>query len=142
MYNNIRHLTKFKTDSIMLRNSSSLPYHLNFQVQFKFYIDLIICKKKTKKQKKTHHMYQQEAHGPHRSPEKTVQINKHIWLHHNVNKEKKKTLLTSWKFIGSSFERTWIPFTQGCFVLSLVEIGPLVLEKKILKFRQCIFAVP
>ena len=25
----------------------------------------------------------QEAHGPHRSPEKTVQINKHIWLYHN-----------------------------------------------------------
>ena len=27
--------------------------------------------------------FQQEAHGPHRSPEKTVQINKHIWLYHN-----------------------------------------------------------
>ena len=27
----------------------------------------------------------QEAHGPHRSPEKTVQINKHIWLYHNVD---------------------------------------------------------
>ena len=31
---------------------------------------------------------------------------------------------------GPSFEQTLIPFTQGCFVLSLVEIGPLVLEKK------------
>ena len=30
-----------------------------------------------------------------------------------------------------SFEQTWIPFTQGCFVLSLVEIGSVVLEKKI-----------
>ena len=28
------------------------------------------------------------------------------------------------------FEQTWIPFTQGCFVPSLVEIGPVVLEKK------------
>ena len=25
----------------------------------------------------------------------------------------KKTLLTLWEFIGSSFEQTWIPFTQG-----------------------------
>ena len=31
---------------------------------------------------------------------------------------------------GLSFEQTWIPFTQGCFVLSLVEIGSVVLEKK------------
>ena len=38
-----------------------------------------------------------------------------------------------------SFEQTWIPYTKGCFVLSLVEIGPVVLEKKILKIRQCIF---
>ena len=29
-----------------------------------------------------------------------------------------------------AFELTWIPFTQGCFVPSLVEIGPVVLEKK------------
>ena len=29
--------------------------------------------------------YKQEAHGPHRSPEKTVQINKHIWLYQNVD---------------------------------------------------------
>ena len=35
---------------------------------------------------------------------------------------------------GSSFEQTWIPFTQRCFVSSLVEIGPVVLEKKIFKF--------
>ena len=35
----------------------------------------------------------QEAHGPHRSPEKTVQINKHIWLYHNVDKEKKKKII-------------------------------------------------
>ena len=28
------------------------------------------------------------------------------------------------------FEQTWIPFTQGCIVPSLVEIGSVVLEKK------------
>ena len=35
------------------------------------------------------------------------------------------------KGLGPSFEQTWIPFTQGCFVPSLVEIDPMVLEKKI-----------
>mgnify|MGYP003686606297 CR=1 FL=1 len=36
----------------------------------------------------------QEVHGPHRSPEKTVQINKHIRLYHNVDQEKKKNIIT------------------------------------------------
>ena len=31
---------------------------------------------------------------------------------------------------GPSFEQTWIPFIQGCIALSLVEIGPVFLEKK------------
>ena len=31
-----------------------------------------------------------------------------------------------------SFEQAWFPFIQGCSVLCLVEIGPVVLEKKIL----------
>ena len=34
-----------------------------------------------------------------------------------------------WEGRGPSFEQTWIPFTQGSFVPSLVEIGPVVLEK-------------
>ena len=37
---------------------------------------------------------------------------------------------------------TCVPFTKGCFVLSLVEIGPIVLEKKIFKFRQCKLLTP
>ena len=32
---------------------------------------------------------------------------------------------------GPSFEEIWIPITQGFFVSSSVEIGPVVLEKKI-----------
>ena len=32
---------------------------------------------------------------------------------------------------GPLFEQTWLPLTQGCFVPSLVEIGPLVLEETI-----------
>ena len=35
-----------------------------------------------------------------------------------------------WEGHGPSFEQTWIPFTQEYFVPSLVEIGPVVLEKK------------
>ena len=35
-----------------------------------------------------------------------------------------------WEGRGPSFEQTWIPFTQGYFVPSLVEIGLVVLEKK------------
>ena len=41
---------------------------------------------------------------------------------------------------GPSFEQTWIPFNQGCFVPSFVEIGPVVLENKIFKICHCIFA--
>ena len=36
---------------------------------------------------------------------------------------------------------TWIPFTQGWVVSILVEIDPVVLEKKIFKFRHYIFAI-
>ena len=46
-------------------------------------------KKKTKhtnkQNKKKKRNKQQEAHGPHRSPEKTVQIIKRIRLYHNVD---------------------------------------------------------
>ena len=61
-------------------------------------------------------MSEQEPHGPHRSPEKTGKQFKSIntWLYHNVDLEKKKTLLSYWEFIGSSFEETWIPIIQGC----------------------------
>ena len=39
---------------------------------------------------------------------------------------------------GPSFDQIQIPFTHGCFVPSLVEIGQVVMEKKIFEFRQCI----
>ena len=42
---------------------------------------------------------------------------------------------------GPSFEQTGILITQGCFVPSLVEIGPVVLKKKIFKVCQCIYAI-
>ena len=42
--------------------------------------------------------------------------------------------------MGPSFEEIWIPFTKGCIVAGLVEADLVVLEKKIFKFRQRIFA--
>ena len=36
-------------------------------------------------------------------------------------------------------KQTWIPFTKGCFVPSLVEICPV--EEDFFKFCQCIFAI-
>ena len=44
---------------------------------------------------------------------------------------REKNIIDFKEFIGSAFEQTWIPFTQGWFVPSLVEIGSVVLEKKI-----------
>jgi hypothetical protein len=34
-----------------------------------------------------------------------------------------------WRGPGPLFEQTWIPFIQGWFVPSLIDFGPLVLEK-------------
>ena len=45
-----------------------------------------------------------------------------------------------WAGCGPSFEQTWIPFSQECSVPSLVDIGPVVLEK-ILKSCQFIFII-
>ena len=55
-------------------------------------------------------------------------------------KRRKNPSLSIWELNGSSFEQTWIFFTQGCFVSSFVEIGTVVLEK-IFEFHQCIFAI-
>ena len=55
----------------------------------------------------------QEVHGPHRSPEKTVQINKHIWLYHNVDEEKKKTLLTLWDLLVPQLNKLESPSSKS-----------------------------
>ena len=39
-----------------------------------------------------------------------------------------------WKRTGPSFEQSWIPHTQECFVSSLVGIDPVVLERNIFNF--------
>ena len=80
----------------------------------------------------------QEAHWQHRSPEKTVQINKHIIIIMLI-KRRKNPLLTLWELNCSSFEQTWILISQEGIMPSLVEICPVVLEKKIFKSCQFIF---
>ena len=40
-----------------------------------------------------------------------------------------------------SFEQTWSPYTRGYFVPNLVEIGPVVLDRKIFKSYQFIFII-
>ena len=40
-------------------------------------------------------------------------------------------IIAHWKRVWPFTWRTWIPFTKRCIVLSLVEIAPAVLEKKI-----------
>ena len=42
--------------------------------------------------------------------------------------------ISPWKKQGPLFEQTWIPYTQECFVPSLVKIGPVVLEKMSIYF--------
>ena len=42
---------------------------------------------------------------------------------------------------GVAFHLNKLPFIQGCFVPSLIEIGPVGLENKIFKFRKCFFAI-
>ena len=49
--------------------------------------------------------------------------------------------ISPWKRVGPSFHQTWVFITQECFVPSLVEISPVLLEKNIFKFRQCIWAI-
>ena len=44
------------------------------------------------------------------------------------------------KGCGPTFGQTWIPFSKGCYLPSLIELGPVVLEK-IFKFCQCIFTI-
>jgi hypothetical protein len=46
-----------------------------------------------------------------------------------------------WRGTGLLFEQFKIPVTQGWFIPTLIEIGLLVLEKKIKKKNQCIFTL-
>ena len=71
-------------------------------------------------------MKKQEPHGPHRSPEKTVQINKHK-LDYIITLIKLKKIYINFMIIYCFF--IWIP-TQGCFVPKLVKIGSVVLETR------------
>ena len=62
-----------------------------------------------------------------------------LWLYQNIDQEREKNLLFENKVVLIC--KTLSFFAQGCFMPSLVVIGPAVLEKKIFEFRQCIFAI-
>ena len=53
----------------------------------------------------------------------------------------KKNIFSFLRIAWSSIVKPWVSFTWGCIVASLVEIGSVSVEKKILKFCQCIFAI-
>ena len=50
-------------------------------------------------------------------------------------------IFSPWKGWGPLFEHIWIPFIQGSFGSSLVEIGAVVLEKMIFLIRLCNFTI-
>ena len=50
-------------------------------------------------------------------------------------------LVTKYRTPGKGHSPSFDHYNKGSYVLSLVEIGPVVLEKKISKFIHCIFAV-
>ena len=49
-------------------------------------------------------------------------------------------IISSWNGAGSFIWKNWTPVTQECFVSFFVEISLVVLEEKIINFRQYIFA--
>ena len=59
----------------------------------------------------------------------------------------RQCIITIWKLSPLEkggllhMKKNWIPLIQGCFVPSLVEIGPVVLEKICFKFPQCMFVI-
>ena len=82
----------------------------------------------------------EEAHGQIAHPRNQTHLLKAMIISQHWFGEGKTIisfLISEW----SLFVKPWVSFTKGCFVTSLVEIGPVVLEKKMFKFRQCIFAI-
>ena len=87
-------------------------------------IIFFFIKAKVKKHSVSNTVRKQEVNVPHRSPEKNSsnQFPHRIIL---MLIKRKKSLSTLRELNGSFFAQTWIPFTQRCFVPSLVEIGPV-----------------
>ena len=58
-----------------------------------------------------------------------------ISLEHSTRVSKNHYILLEYKWFF--LVKSWVPFTQGCFVLSFVEIDLLVLNKRTFKVCQC-----
>ena len=56
--------------------------------------------------------------------------------------KEKTDIISLLRIEWSIFIKGWIPFTQGCFVPCLVEIGPVVLEKNIFRFLYFVIISP
>ena len=76
----------------------------------------------------------------HNSHQEQFQINKHIFAKKSLIK-RGKHIISYLRIDCVLFVNTWIPFTEGYIVPSLIEIGPVILEKKIFKLCQCIFSI-
>ena len=73
-----------------LVNKKNTYHHYSYEIQlmkwFKnFHILPILAPKVAFIKFVTKYQKEQEAHGPHCSPEKTVQINRHTWLYHKID---------------------------------------------------------
>ena len=75
---------------------------------------------------------EQEAHGPHRSRGKTVQINKHIKLYNKVDKKNPSSSL--WELMILQLKKIE-SLHQRCIVPSFVETDRVVLEILSIYFR-------
>ena len=76
----------------------------------------------------------QEAHGPHRSSEKTVQINKHIYII-TLIKRIKITLLTLWEFIVFSFEEIESPSPKDALCQDWLKLAQWLWRREFFKFN-------
>ena len=80
-----------------------------------------------------------DAHDSKESPRFASRLKK---LYHNFDlKIKTPRHYLILKIEWSVFIKPWVPFAQGFFVPSLVEIGSVILKGKIFKFPHCMFAV-
>ena len=107
-------------DLKLKRNLSSIKYNLQFASYACHHYALTFETK-------------QEANETHGTPEKPVQISKHICTklekYHIVDLERRKTIISFFK-IKWSFVKARLLFNQVCFMPSLVEIDLMVLQKK------------
>ena len=76
--------------------------------------------------------FRQVAHGSHRSPEKTVQINKHIWLSWRWLREKKLSLL--WNKMSLHLNKLECPSPKISLFQDWLKLAQWFLRIRVLNF--------